>query len=142
MKLMKIEKNRYRLVVDAVTLEGDLAFMVETMRFDYEVAQPELDLAIMEMLKLGHDVANFGNLLSGEYRFLYTTLQSTERNMIAELRAIQSVREEAVELYRRDGWASPPVKEAFGRLQSLLMALNVEGLIDAVEKQEIIRMVA
>jgi hypothetical protein len=130
MKLNKLGKNKYRFEDEGVSLEGNLAFVVEHMREIYEIPQDEIDRALADLIRTGNDVAHFGVMHGG---FLFTSLAVDDRSLLAELRAIQSVREEIVATHKRDGYRSQQVLLLMDRLEKLYLALNITGLINSIE---------
>jgi hypothetical protein len=133
MKLIKIGKNRYRFEFDGVSLEGNLGFISEQMREQYQIPKGELEKALLDMLEFEHDAAYFG-VLGG--RLMYTAKEAQAKLLRAELRAIQELREEIVEIYRRDGYRTPEVLEKLDRLEKLYLSLNITGLIQVLDRVE------
>lgn len=143
MKLIKLGKNSYRFCEsENVSIEGNLAFVVGIMRDRYSIPQGDIDRALLDMLATGHDVALFGEPLnpagSDRFggRFICTDSSVREKNLLAELHAIQSLREEIVEAHRQDGYRTPRVVEMMNRLESLYVSLNITGLITLAERYQ------
>lgn len=131
MKLIRLGNGVYRIVDQGKSIEAGYAKVTTLLRFEYEVDLEDLNAAIEEMSATGNDGAEFD-----EYGwFLRTFSVVKERNIKIELEAVKSLREEFDAEYKR-GPESRATKDAYNRLMSLYMSLDVDGVLKVLDRYD------
>jgi hypothetical protein len=128
MKLTKLNNTRYSVFGDMAQVEGDLDCVSTFLIKQYEVDPEELEYALAEMAQNGHDSASFGI----DRRLVCTFKAATIDAITPELRAIRDVRVAFHEAYIEDP-GSVDTRISARNLQSLYIALNVNGLLDILD---------
>jgi hypothetical protein len=128
MKLIKKEDGIWMVQADFETVEGSLHYVKDYLVESKEIEAEEVDAAVATMQMRGDDTAHFG-ILRGI--FTHTSQSQTTRLIVAELKAIRSMREEFHQAHRRDPDGAD-TRSAFDRLMNLYMSLNVDGILKAL----------
>lgn len=132
MKLVKMLNGNFKLVLDSGSiLEGDRALVARHMWEELEVGEDEIEFAIAELERTEMDTAHFG--IQGT--FIYCSNSTLVKNVLAELKAVQSLRQEFAEIYR----GNPNdlyVHDTGTRLLNLYIALNVDAMVQVLESPD------
>jgi hypothetical protein len=131
MKLVKLASGTYRLSDEGSSVEGAWPVIQARMQYEFEIEPDEIDRAIKDMRAKGTDVAEFG--LNG--LFIYSYHASRKKYVLAELRAILTLRQEFNAQFKVEP-QGPETKQAFDRLMNVYMSLNVEAVVELLEKAE------
>ena len=136
MKLIKLDKDLFRVVTDKSVTEGSWNFIEAFMQHHCGIEWQEIQIARGTMEAHGHDTASFG-ILKG--MFTHSSQSRMISGVLAELKAVESLRQEFTEAFKENK-GSPATKDAYDRLMSMYMALNVTDaieLLDGAEEQKI-----
>lgn len=132
MKLIKMQDGVFKLVLDnGSTIEGNQMFVTRYMWEELDISEDEIEFALSELNRTEMDTANFG--LNGT--FIHCTNSMVVKNVLSELKAIQSLRKEFAEVYR-DNPNDLYVHDTGTRLLNLYIALNVDAAVQVLESTD------
>jgi hypothetical protein len=132
MKLINLYNGTYKLVLDnGTTIEADRVKVSRYMWVDLDIEADEIEFALAEIARLSMDTAHFG--VNGT--FTHCTNSKVVNNVLAELKAVQSLRRELVEVCAMDP-NRVYTNDAGIRLLNLYIALNVDAIVDVIEGKD------
>ncbi len=131
MKLKKLVGGRYRLEWSGASFEANAETMMLHLKDGMGIVGEEVDYTFCMLEATGHDTADLGN--GGTFHYAYS---SRPVNLaVRELEAIRSVRKEFDSLYR-EAPESSETRNAWDRLVSLYIGLNVDTALEALKPEE------
>lgn len=135
MKLIKLEFGMFKIVDGAKAIHGNWGKIESILRFEYDIKQEEIDLAFECAEEHGDDIMHFG-VIRG--MFTHSSKSSDVSSVLAELKAIRSLREEFSVEYKRseDG---PDTRAAWDRLVHMYMVLNVNRAIELLDFEDLLK---
>lgn len=127
MKLVRMSKDRFQWIDSNVRFEGTLQQVRNYIVESVEVTQSEFEHALDDMYSRGNDTAHFGI----NRTFIYSSKSCDQQRLMMEFKAVLDLRAEFHREHKRDR-DSDATKNAFNRLMSLYMSLNVDAALDVL----------
>jgi len=131
MKLVRLADKHFKIVMESYTIEGNWQTVKEHMLRDLDMDMDEIGFALECMTLKSHDTAHFGI----NRCFIYTSDSKAVDKVLAELKAIQSVKQELVTEFQRDKDGAG-FKYAQSRLLNLALTLDLERAIELIESEQ------
>ncbi len=133
MKLIRTANQKFKVELESGSvIEGAWGEIQAYMLFELEVDKEELDFALETARCASHDTMHFGV----NRMFTHSSSATRVRNLVEELKAIQSLRAELRERLI-DNPHDMEAIEVMDRLIALYDSLNVRGVIEALDGSQL-----